>query len=108
MPLQIQLTNMHEEMMLMRESMQEIAKALTRLAVLEEKHNITVLKCDKLELEFDELKDAVQLNEKNAAVRIAKFDGMKTAMGFMWAAFGSGALYLAWQVVMFIAKTVPA
>ena len=108
MPLQAQLQNVHAEMMLVRESMQEIAKAVTRLAVLEEKHNATALKCDALEEKQNDLAKTVQLNDRNTAVYIAKSDGITTAMGWMWGAFGTGILYIGWQVVVFIVKTLPA
>lgn len=100
--IQTKMQNMHDEMMLVRESIQEIAKAVTRLAVLEEKHNITSDKCDKLGEKIDDLAKVVQINETNQAIQLAKIDGAKSAMKLLWAVFGGAVVYGGGQLLMLI------
>ena len=86
-------------------SMGKVADAITRLAVLEERHqsmqmamNRVVEKLDALDarqaaLQIEQVKQATGLKVSMRAVQVA------------WAVLGSGLLYGAWQLIKLVAQS---
>jgi hypothetical protein len=96
---------LYNDMRMMRASMQQIAEAVTQLAVLEEKHNSTATKCEKLEGKIEMLEKIVRDGELERAKFAAKVDGVSSTIRVMWVAFGSGVAFIASQVILFFVKT---
>jgi hypothetical protein len=99
MPDQDSLHILQEEMRDIRSAMSKMADALTKLSVLEERNltaNTAIEKMITRQDKLDERLTAVVLDHAKFEANIA---GISTAMKWMWAAFGSGVIYIGGQVI---------
>ena len=88
------MDSLAEEMRDIRGALTEVAKALTKLSVLEERNVVTSQAIEKIAQRQDKLEDKVSDIELEQVKFESNAKGMATAMKLMWAAFGSGVLYI--------------
>lgn len=87
----------------MKQSMSKIAEALTKIAVLEEKHQMlsaTLLRVvDKLEtLEKAHTEIRTEQIKQETTVKVAM-----RSIQVAWGVIGSGVLYVGWQILKMVA-----
>jgi len=99
MPDQDRLQNLQDEMRDIRGALAQMAVALTKLSVLEERNLIANTAIEKLITRQDKMDDRVNSVVLEQAKFEANIKGISTAMKWMWAAFGSGAVYIGGQVI---------
>ena len=91
------LTRVHNDMRDMKLAMSQMAEAITRLAVLEEKHLGVVNALQRVEDQVDKLDDKVQ----NLSLQIAEAQGRASGAGWViksvWGVVGAAVIgMLAW------------
>lgn len=97
--LDTQMNAMRSDLREMRISVNQIADAMTRLAILEERYQSTTVRTDRLE---ERLAIAEQkTNEVREAhiILTANIDGMSKAFKFLWAVLGVGVVGVVVKVV---------
>lgn len=101
--LETQMDEMKSDMREVRTTMQKIADALSRLAVLEERHQ-------NFATTIDRRLGAVEQKASNTELEQVKFvanvEGISKTMKFMWAAFGSGVVYIGSQLFQLVAPHI--
>ena len=97
--LEAQFDEMKADMREMRSAVTEMAKAMSKLAILEERNLATNQTIEKVVNKVDKLETKVNNNELEQVKFIANVDGVSKTMKFMWAAFGSGVLYIGSQII---------
>lgn len=99
-----QMEELRLDMREMRTAVTEMARAMSKLAVLEERNLATNLAIEKMvnKVELVDTKvTAVVIEQVRTA---ATTDGIVKTMRFMWGAFGGGVIYLSAQVIKHFAN----
>jgi ParB-like chromosome segregation protein Spo0J len=99
MPDQDSLQILQDEMRDIRATMGKMADALTKLSVLEERNLIANTAIEKMMARQDKADERLQAVILDHAKFEANIAGISTAMKWMWAAFGSGVIYIGGQVI---------
>lgn len=99
-----QLEELKSDMREMRGAITEMAKAMSKLAVLEERNLITNQAIEKLIVKVDAVEDQVTAVKLDQARFVSNIEGVSKTMKFMWGAFGGGVLYVGGQLIAMVAK----
>lgn len=99
MPDQDSLQILQDEMRDIRATMGKMADALTKLSVLEERNLTANIAIEKMLSRMDKIDERVNAVILDHAKFEANIAGISTAMKWMWAAFGTGIVYIGNQVI---------
>jgi hypothetical protein len=91
-----------EDLSDMKSSMGKIAEAVTRLAVLEEKHHGTVLALERILVRVERDEERINSVEKVQIRQDAAIGAYMKAVQGAWAVLGAGVLYVGAQIVTFV------
>ncbi|PLC44585.1 hypothetical protein C0Q88_07855 [Ralstonia pickettii] len=90
--LEQQMDEVRSDVREMRASMAKIAEAITRLAVLEERHLSTAARLDKIESRQRDSESKVSELDKTQIKYIATLDGITKTVRILWVVGGAGVL----------------
>lgn len=90
--LEQQMDEVRSDVREMRSSMAKIAEAITRLAVLEERHLSTAARLDKIEGRLRDGETKASELDKTQIKYIATLDGITKTVRILWLVGGAGAL----------------
>lgn len=90
---------MQEHMKEMRTSMTLIAEAITRLAVLEERHTNTSTALTKLNDKVEALEGRERTTELEQAKEVAKVKATHSTLKIVWTVVGGALTYLATKFI---------
>jgi hypothetical protein len=93
------MDQMAEELREMRSAIAQVAQALTKLSVLEERNLVASQAIEKIASRQDKLDEKLNTVALDQAKFQANIDGTTKAMKFMWGAFGGGVLYIGSQII---------
>lgn len=82
-----------------RISMKQIADAMTRLAVLEERHSVVAQLASKVDSKANEQEKEISSLKTEIAVFKAKADTVGQSVRVVWAVFGSAFLLVAGRLI---------
>lgn len=95
---------MADELREVRGALSDVAQALAKLSVLEERNVVTSQAIDKIAQRQDRLEEKVA----NICLEQVKFEsnarGMATGMKLMWGAFGGGVIFVGNELVKHLAQ----
>lgn len=90
---------MSDELREVRAAISEVAKALNKLSVLEERNVVTNQAIEKIAQRQDRLEEKLGAVILDHAKFEANISGISSTMKVMWAAFGTGVIYIGGQVI---------
>ncbi|TSP13967.1 hypothetical protein [Cupriavidus campinensis] len=90
---------MRGELHEMRQGMAEIAKAVTKLAVLEERHSAVMLHLDRLNGRFESMERRMKSVEDEQLKFVTRLQMSALAIKVFWCVLGGGALFLGKRVI---------
>lgn len=90
---------MADELREMRGALSEVAKALTKLSVLEERNVMVAQAIEKVSARQEKLEEKVSALELEQVKFESNAKGVATAMKLMWGAFGGGVLYIGSELI---------
>lgn len=94
-----QMEDLKMDMREMRAAITEIAKAMSRLAVMEERNLASVQITEKLAIRLEKVELVTTAAALERATFVAKFEGISSTMKFMWTAFGGGVIFLVTEAI---------
>lgn len=95
---------MSEEMREMRSALSDVAKALTKLSVLEERNLVTNQAIEKVAHRQDKLEEKLSAVELEQVKFESNAKGMASVMKLMWGALGGGVLYIGSEAIKQFAR----
>lgn len=90
---------MADELREVRGALSEVAKALTKLSVLEERNVATIQTIEKIAARQEKFEGKLAALELEQVRFASNASGVATAMKLMWGAFGGGLLYVASELI---------
>lgn len=86
----------------MRAAVTEVARAMSKLAVLEERNLASNVAITRLNDRVERVEDDVVEVKLTHTRFVSTADGISTTMKWMWGAFGGGVIYLLSQAIPFL------
>lgn len=93
-----QMEELKRDMREMRTAVTDMAKAISKLAVLEERNLATNQTIEKILDRMEKTDDKVNRIELEQVKFAGQIEGVSKTMKFMWGAFGGGVIYLGSQL----------
>ncbi|MEJ7805647.1 MAG: hypothetical protein WKG03_06965 [Telluria sp.] len=96
------LEEINRDMREMRAALTEVARAMSKLAVLEERNLNAAEAITRLNSRVERVEDDVVEVKLTHTKFVSTADGVGTTMKWMWGAFGGGVIYLLSQAIPFL------